>query len=1051
MGLLGSLQVSVAKAPITTFESDKVRALLAYLAVESGQPHRRESLLGLLWPDSSEEAARRNLRQTLYNLRRAIGDHTAKPPYLLITREAIQFNAASDYSLDVATLRGHLDASDTHPHSQLDSCAICAARLQQAVALYRGKFLEQFFLEDSAEFEEWALVQRESLHRSALEALGHLANFHEQCANYEAARGYGLRQLELDPWREEAHRQVMRALALSGQRSGALAQYETCRRVLAKELGIEPSTETRELYEEISRGGLLPKHKSSFAEMPLTLRAFPAPLTPFVGREHELADLERLLADPQCRLVTLVGPGGIGKTRLALHAASDQRERFVDGAAFISLASVGSVGLIVPAVAEALNLSFHSSTDPKVQLLDSLREKRMLLMLDNFEHLLDGAGLCVEILQCAPEVKLLVTSREQLNLQEEWVFELAGLAFPGGEPDDGFEDYSAVSLFLERARRARFGFELRGEERRALARICRSVEGMPLALELAAAWVRTLSCVEIAQQIHQDLDFLTVSRRDLPERHRSLRAVFSHSWSMLTMEEQLALSKLCVFRGGFEREAAERVARASLSVLAALVAKSLIRRIEGNRYILHELVRQYAQERLVESGELDATCGEHLGFFLDLAEEAEHKLTGVEQRAWLDRLDKDHDNLRAALEWSLKRGEAKCDVSAQQKEEAVDESLRLVGALFLFWKRRDHWNEGRDWLRRALVQSAGFPGSRERAKALNGAVLLAVEQADVEPARVLSEENLALSRALGDRHRLAAALNAHGYLLWKQKDFAAARAHCEEGLIIFRELGDRFGTAESLHVLGHIATNQESYQAADCYLTESVSIYQEIGDRLGLNFSHGDLGLVAYLLNDFTAARSHFEESLAGAREIGSIPGMVAALNGLGDLARCRGDYDQAERFYSECLSLYRHMGDKDEIPSLLHNIAYGAQHRGNYSGALGLFREALTIQQEMHNRAGIAECLAGIAGVLSEEGDARRGARLLSAAESLREAGGSSLWPANQIEFETHLDLLRRSLDEGTLAAAWSEGRVMPIELTIADALGEKAHSSNPAMISPR
>lgn len=303
LGLLGSLQVMVADAPITSFESDKARALLAYLAVESHRPHRRESLLGLLWPDCPEVTARRNLRQALYGVRLAVGDHAANPPYLLIARDEIQFNTASDHSLDVAGFNAHLAATEVHPHARLEACGICAARLEQAVALYRGKFLEQFFLKDSAEFEEWALVQRESLHRRALEALRHLANYHEQQADYDEAREYGTRQLELDPWREEAHRQVMRALALNGQRSGALRQYETCRRVLAKEMGIEPSTETHELYEEIRRGALLPKPQTSIVDIPMTPRAFPALLTPFVGREHELADLEQLLVDPQYRRV----------------------------------------------------------------------------------------------------------------------------------------------------------------------------------------------------------------------------------------------------------------------------------------------------------------------------------------------------------------------------------------------------------------------------------------------------------------------------------------------------------------------------------------------------------------------------------------------------------------------------------------------------------------------------------------------------------------------------------------------------------------------------
>jgi len=1025
--VLGPLQVAIADTPILRLESDRARALLAYLAVEADRSHRREALIGLLWPDCSEKAARHNLRQALFNVRQAIGDHAASPPYLLITRDEIQFNAASDYTLDVAQFNTLFTTCDKHLPRCLEDCPIRAERLAQVVELYRGKFLEQFFLADSSEFEEWALVQREALHQRALDALAYLANYHEQHGDYELARRHTARQLELDPWREEAHRQMMRILAQSGQTSAALKQYETCRRVLSDELGVEPSPETRELYEQILDGKWKPLRTSIVQHRTSNL---PTHLTPFVGRAREQADLAQMLSNSECRLLTLVGPGGIGKTRLALQVGASRRQMFAEGVAFIPLVSVNSVESIVPAIAAALGLTSHSQDDPKIQLLDLLREKEMLLIMDNAEHLLDGAGLFVEILQHAPGIKVLVTSRESLNLREEWAYEVKGLALPASEVEN-IEGSDAVALFVQCARRAHAGFRLTDGDRAAAVRLCQLVEGVPLGIELAAAWMRTLELAEIVREIERSLDFLNATWRDLPERHRSLRAVFDHSWNMLSPEEQTTLSRLTPFHGGFHRQAAEQVAQASLPVLASLVAKSIIHRRGGaqsarsspfGRYEMHELIRHYAEERMVECGQCDAACQAHFHYFLRFAEEAEPQLTGPAQVTWLNRLDEEHDNLRAALEWSLKPIEPIDAVLAQ-------ESLRLVGALYLFWKRRDHWSEGRAWLKRALSRSNHLPGTKAKAKALNGAVLLAVEQADTQAAQSLAEENLLLSNDLGDPDRIASALNSHGYLLWKQKKLSDARVECTKALALLRQLDDRFNMAEALHNLGHITINQNDLLAAQKFLEESVSICREIGDMLGMNSAIGDQGLVAYLQGQDATARSLLEQALSGAREIGSVPTSVAAMNRLGDLARVRGDYDEAGKLYAECLELYRRMGDKDEFPSLLHNLGYVEKARGNHTRALALFREALGVQREMENHAGIAECLEGIAAVLTETGKPEQGARLLGAAEQLRGRVGATLWPANRIEHDRNLALLDSTLDAAALAAAWAEGRQMASE----------------------
>jgi tetratricopeptide (TPR) repeat protein len=458
----------------------------------------------------------------------------------------------------------------------------------------------------------------------------------------------------------------------------------------------------------------------------------------------------------------------------------------------------------------------------------------------------------------------------------------------------------------------------------------------------------------------------------------------------------------------------------------------MLHRSGPERFDLHELLRQYARERLLELGSFEAASDRHLNYFLAFVEKNETNWQGSDQLSWLDRLERDHDNLRAALEWSLQPDGRPGAKTQAYKEEKACAALNLSGKLYWFWKRRDHWSEGRTWLQRSLAQAKGLPASIEYAKALNAAVLLAVEQADTHFARQLGEENLSISRELGDPFSIACALSSLGLVLWKQKDFNNARAHCEEGLAIFRELNDPFAVADTLHWLGHIAINQDDYESAQTYSGESLSISREMDNQVGIVEALVDLGLLAYLRKDYDLAQSYLEDSLTRFRKADLIPGTVSALNRLGDLARCQGDYEKAGDLYTESMNLYREMGDLDEIPSMLHNLGYIARHRSEYTQAMALFREGLAIQQKMENQAGIAECLLGIAGVLSAQGQMEKGARLLGAAEGLRQSVGASLWPANQVEYDSILASLRASIDKTTLDAAWAAGRAMPIEQAI-------------------
>jgi predicted ATPase/DNA-binding SARP family transcriptional activator len=941
LSVLGMLQVSLDGRPVVGFESNKTRALLAYLAVEAERPHSRDELAELLWPNQSDQVARNNLRQTLANLRHAIGDRTVDPAFLFVTRETVQFNASSDAWLDAGEFTDLLTACDTHVHRRPETCKSCAGRLQQASELYCGNFLEQFFLNDSTAFEEWALVKREDLRRLALHALYRLADYHERRGTFELALRHALRQLAFDPWREEAHRQAMRALALSGQRTAALAQYETCRHVLAEELGTEPSRETTTLYEQIKIEDPSARRKDE-AEQHTVL---PAPATSFIGRDEELADIGWLLENPACRLVTLAGPGGIGKTRLALQAAAEQAESFDGGVYFVSLAPLSSIDFFVAAIADAVKFTFTSQQDPKEQLLRHLRDSKrdMLLLLDNFEQLLAGTGLVGEILQRVPQVTLLVTSRERLNVQGEWVFEVHGLQVPG---DERFEGCSAIELFVQSARRAWADFTLSPQDAPFVINICRLAEGIPLAIELAAAWVRVISCQEIAHEIEQSLAFLNTSLRDdrRPDRHRSMQAVFDHSWNLLSGEERRVFRRLSVFRGGFRRDAMQEVAGASLPILAALVDKSLVRRVPhaAERYDMHEFLRQAAHDKLLESGEAEQTCERHMAYLTALAEEAGPEFQGPRQQLWLDRIEMENDNLRAALGWALEHGRA--EVAA-----------RAVGPLWQFWYRRGYLKEGQRWLEQTLAISNSSPAS-VRAKMLNGAGAMAYGQADYARATALLAECIALQRVIGDQQGLANTLNIMGAVAMAQRDDDKARALYGESLALFRALGDERSSAQPLNNLANTA-----YDA---------------------------------------------------------------------------GNYAAAIDLHEQSLALSRKYGDKNGSAMSLLNLGWAALLQGADKRAGSYCREALLLYRQLGNRSAITFCLEGLGGVAGIQKQPVRAARLLGAAEALREAVSYPVSPDNLAYYQRIVAAAQSQLDEASFARTWGEGRAMSLEQAVEYAL---------------
>ncbi|HZO91340.1 MAG TPA: tetratricopeptide repeat protein [Chthonomonadaceae bacterium] len=731
----------------------------------------------------------------------------------------------------------------------------------------------------------------------------------------------------------------------------------------------------------------------------------PIQSTSFIGREREMAQLKELLAST--RLLTLTGTGGCGKTRLALQVAAEVVEDYPDGVWLVELAALSDPSLVVQTVAAVLGLREEPGRSLTETLTDYLQSKSLLLLLDNCEHLVEAcARLADTLLRSCPQLKILATSRETLNVASETTYRVPSLlqpdpdALPLAEKDMAavLLDYDAVRLFVERARSHRSDFALTRQNGPAVAQVCHRLDGIPLALELAAARIRVLTAAQIASRLDDRFRLLIGGSRTALPRQQTLRATLDWSYDLLSEQERLLLGRLSVFAGGWTLEAAERVCAGEgiqewevLDLLTSLVDKSLAvfeeqeDQAEG-RYRLLETIRQYGLKRLAEREEEAQLRVRHRDFFLALAEEAKEKLKGPEQAEWLERLEIEHDNLRAALDY------------CQEQEEGTEAGLSLAGALQRFWEARGYLSEGRERLVQALERAADSEPSKARAYALNGAGVLALRQGDYVAARSFHEQSLALRRELGNKQGIAASLGNLGIVAHIQGDYIAARAFFEESLAIARELGNTQGIANSLIWLGNIAHQQGDYAVARTLYEESLAIARELGDKQSIAFSLVNLGIVARVQGNYTAARTLYEESLGIQRELGDKGGIATSLVNLGPLLCKQGDYLAARRFLAECLTICHQLGEK-------RTTAYTLQ----------AFAELAHAQHQPE-----------------------RAVRLSGAAQALREAIGAPLPPSERAEHDRIQADLRAALGEDGYQADLEAGRSLLLEQAIAYALTE-------------
>ncbi|HMQ30059.1 MAG TPA: BTAD domain-containing putative transcriptional regulator [Chloroflexaceae bacterium] len=972
--LLGPFEATGDGAPLTGFAYAKVRALLAYLAVEPG-PHPREALAALLWPDQPERAARASLSQALTTLRGALGDRGADEALLLADVHHVRLSPEAAVEVDALRLLAALAEAEAHAHRSWRTCARCAGRLREAAGLYRGPFLADLAIPDSDVFEEWATLQREHLLQRALSALERLVERELWRGAYAEGLSHARRLVALDPLLEVSQRALMGLLALNGETAAALAHYRQLEAMLARELGAEPEEATAALYEQIRRG-----EPAGLAPAPPPFRV-PQPPAALVGRAEALEAICAQLREGRGRALTITGAGGIGKTRLAIEAAHALRHDFEDGVFLVELAALGDPALLADAVARALGVKERPRQPIGETLRETLRERHLLLILDNFEHVVAAAPLVAELLAACPDLSVLATSRAPLMVRPERQLALEPLA-----------DDEAVGLFLQRAQAAGAGLPEDEASARVYSAICARLDRLPLAIELIAVRARTLTPRELLRRLDQPLQAAAHGPRDAAPRHRSLRDAIQWSYDLLGPEERRVFRSLGVFAGGCTAEAAQAVlgpAADALPMIEALTQASLLQRqevAEQTRFLSLATIREFALEQLDRRDEDAAVRQRHAEHFARFAMAAYEELLRPEAPRWRAWVAAEHDNLRAAFRWALEHGR-------------YETALRIATGIWRFHSMAGSLREGLERLEAALAYGDQVPLA-VRCDALRAAGILASNMNDYPRARRWLEAAVEDAWRLGDQAALQPILTNLGYALLEQGELEDARVHLEVSLSLAQRGADPALAKFPLFFLANLHRRLGDHDQAQLLGEECLRINQERQDPEGIANALVSLGTIVLARGDAARAHALADQALALHRTLNHQLGIGLDFALLGDLARARGEHTVALAHYQRCLDLWRERG----------NTLTGAPVRESVAQTLGPLGEPV------------------------------RAATLVSAAAAIRERAAVRLSPLEQAAFDETARACRAALGEEAYAAAKDAGLALSLAQAIDLALAPPA-----------
>lgn len=944
LNFLGGVGICQNGAPVADVGGRKALALLCYLAVNR-QPFSREALAGLLWGEMPDDRARMNLRRTLSRLRPYVG------PHLHITTREIAFNRDLPYWLDVEQFETAVSPRKND-----------ITHLREAIDLYQGDFLDGFYVKNAPAFEEWMFTQRVRWHDLAVQILHTLVADCLHQKSYSDGIAYAKRLLTLDPWREEAHRQLMELLAGNGQRSAALMQYDACRRLLSEELGIDPSPATMTLYEQIlgnqfdkaiplsSLTTILPIDTGS--DESVVRHNLPRQTTRFVGRESELTTLAGFLKNPHIRLITIVGAGGMGKTRLAVEAAHQQIGNFKHGAAFIDLAPLQYPEGIIPATAQALNFTFQSGeADARTQLLNYLADKEMLLLFDNFEHLLEGDLVLGEIAASSPQVKMLATSRESLKLHFEQIYSLQHLPLFDWETIDQALTDPTVQLFLDYGQRVRPNFQLQPDDLNALHHLFQLVQGLPLAIILSAAWLEILTPAEIAAEIQKNLEFLEGTYQDLPERHHSMKAVFEASWAHLNEKQQKSLAALSVFRGGFTLEAAKKVAGASSRDLLGLAGRSFLVRGENQRFEIHELLRQYAAEHLARSrSDMTAVQDRHSAYYLTLLQKSEPELKGPNAEIIIQKIQDDIDNIYTAWHRTV----------AQRNSPLLGNGLF---SLEEFWARSGRFEEGLTMLGRAsnainapvaqktnvnptdllvLVRLLAYQcviqnkvGLREQTSNLGKEALAILEQLELRGEEIRFEKALVLSQ-MGRS------------LFWRDR-IEESQKLLKTSILLFQSVEDSWHLAHAYRSLAGTYMKLGDFEQSVKTGAKALAIFEELNNKRWTARLKTGMGLNIGFLGNCAESERIQLESIAVFQEIEDWEFEATTITQLSVTYIYCGRYEQALESAENSARKHKELDKKGRQAQSLEQVCWAAMHLGQYDRVINQFPAVLELTYQVN------------------------------------------------------------------------------------------------------